>query len=178
MTMNSELFRDAQNKFSELIQIRLTNLDTWTRGHFAEALVAASLPGANFSQHGAAPCDLDWDGITIAVRATGSRSTDHVGDESRKPFAGNWKFPATAAWNSETHDWDEGDPQRCRADVAILAFHDGFKIETGWSFFVLSGEQIERYPSISITPKNLGTSGFVSVLPEGLANEVKRVASE
>jgi hypothetical protein len=59
-----------------------------------------------------------------------------------------------------------------------LAFHDGFKIETGWSFFVLSGKQIEHYPSISITPKNLGASGFVSVLPEGLANEVKRVASE
>lgn len=176
--MTPEQFQDAQNKLIELVQKRLYSLDTWTRGHFAEALAAASLPGANFSQHGAAPCDLDWDGITIAVRATGSRSTDHIGDESRTPFAGNWKFPAKQAWNTETHDWDGGDPQRCRADVAVLAFHEGFDIERGWSFFVLSGSQIEDYPSISITPKNLGLIGFVSVGAEQLATEVAKVAGK
>lgn len=176
--MTPEQFQDAQNKLIELVQKRLHSLDTWTRGHFAEALVASLLKGSLFAQHGAAPCDLDWNGITIAVRATGSRSTDHNRDDGQKPFAGNWKFPAKIAWNPKTHDWDAGEPRRCHADVAVLAFHDGFKIETGWSFFVLSGEQIERYPSISITPKNLGLIGFVSVGAEQLATEVAKVAGK
>ena len=176
--MTPDQFVHAQNKLIELVHVRLHGLDPWTRGHFAEALVASLLEGASFAEHGAAPCDLNWDCITIAVRATGSRSTDHDRSGVKPAFAGNWKFPPKQAWNMETHDWDAGEPRRCHADVAVLAFHDGFDIDQDWSFFVLSGEQIEHYPSISITPKNLGASGFVSVLPEELAKEVKRVASK
>ena len=176
--MTPELFQGAQNKLIELVQKRLHGLDPWTRGHFAEALVASLLEGASFSKHGAAPCDLSWNGITIAVRATGTRSTDHIGNKEKKSFSGNWKFPAKQAWDVEAHDWVESAPQRCFADVAVLALHDSDSISSGWSFFVLSGKEVEEYPSISITPRNLSRAGFADVQPQHLASEVKKVAGK
>ena len=176
--MTPDQFVHAQNKLIELVHLRLHGLDPWTRGHFAEALVASLLEGASLAEHGAAPCDLNWDGITIAVRATGSRSTDHDRSGVKPAFAGNWKFPPKQAWNMETHDWDAGEPRRCHADVAVLAFHDGFDIDQDWSFFVLSRMQIEEYPSISITPKSLRRAGFESVEAGDLAVQVKKVAGK
>ena len=176
--MTPELFQGAQNKLIELVQKRLHGLDPWTRGHFAEALVASLLEGASFSKHGAAPSDLSWNGITIAVRATGTRSTDHIGNNEKKSFSGNWKFPAKQAWDVEAHDWAESAPQRCFADVAVLALHDSDSISSGWSFFVLSGKEVEEYPSISMTPRNLSRAGFADVQPQHLASEVKKVAGK
>jgi hypothetical protein len=176
--MTPDQFLLAQNKLIDLVQLRLHGLDPWTRGHFAEALVASLLEGATFAEHGAAPCDLNWNGITIAVRATGTRSTDHIDNNEKKLFSGNWKFPAKQAWDSESHDWAVSVPRRCLADVAVLALHDSELITSGWSYFVLSGKEIEEYPSISITPRNLGRAGFTDVLPEQLASEVKKVAGK
>ena len=176
--MTPEVFQGAQNKLIELVQLRLHGLDPWTRGHFAEALVASLLEGASFSNHGAAPCDLSWNDMTLAVRATGTRSTDHVGNNEKKPFSGSWKFPAKQAWDVEAQDWAAGAPRRCFADVAVLALHDSASITSGWSFFVLSGKEVEEYPSISITPRNLSRAGFADVQPEQLASEVKKVAGK
>ena len=176
--MTPELFQGAQNKLIELVQKRLHGLDPWTRGHFAEELVASLLEGASFSKHGDAPSDLSWNGITIAVRATGTRSTDHIGNNEKKSFSGNWKFPAKQAGDIEAHDWAESAPRRCFADVAVLALHDSDSITSGWSFFVLSGKEVEEYPSISMTPRNLSRAGFADVQPQHLASEVKKVAGK
>ena len=176
--MTPDQFLLAQNKLIDLVQLRLHGLDPWTRGHFAEALVASLLEGASFAEHGAAPCDLSWNGVTIAVRATGTRSTDHIGNKEKKSFSGNWKFPAKQAWDVEAHDWAESAPRRCFGDVAVLALHDSDSITSGWSFFVLSGKEVEEYPSISITPRNLSRAGFADVQPEQLASEVKRVGGK
>ena len=174
--METEVFVRAMGEFHRLVDLRLTKLDSWTRGHFAEALVVSLLDGAAVSEHGVAPCDVMWGSISIAVRATGSRSTDHLGVEGKAPFGGSWRFPAKSAWDPRTADWDPAPPRRCWADVAILAFHDGFDIAEGWCFYVLSQDQIESFPSVTLTPRSLERSGVIGVSPDQLASEVLRVA--
>lgn len=174
--MEPEVFDRAKEEFHRLVDQRLTKLDSWTRGHFTEALVASLLDGAVVSDHGVAPCDVTWGPISIAVRATGSRSTDHFGVEGKAPFGGSWRFPVKSAWDSLTADWDPAPPRRCWANVAVLAFHDGFDIAEGWCFYVLSQAHIESFPSVALTPRSLERSGVVSVAPDQLASEVLRVA--
>jgi hypothetical protein len=60
--------------------------------------------------------------VKIAVRTTGSRNADHVAEQL--PFSGSWKFRAVEGWADGS--WLEG-KRRCWADVAVLAFHDGFR---------------------------------------------------
>lgn len=75
---------------------RLHARDPWTRGLYAEALVASVLPGAQLATHSASPFDIEWSvneqPITIAVRATGTYSMDYHETDNLKPFAGSWDF--------------------------------------------------------------------------------------
>jgi len=174
--VEADVFVRALNEFHHLVDTRLHNLDSWTRGHFAEALVVSLLDGAVVAEHGVAPCDVTWGAISIAVRTTGSRSTDHIGAEGRAPFAGSWKFPPKMAWDPDLSDWSPEPPRRCWADVAVLAFHDGFEIAHGWGFYVLSQTQVETFPSVTLTPRNLLAAGFLSVSPEMLAVQIRKAA--
>jgi len=62
----------AEHRFLVETRRKLHDLDPWTRGHFAECLVA-DLIGAELAAHTVSPHGLEWQvrspAITIAVRA-------------------------------------------------------------------------------------------------------------
>ena len=159
---------------------RLRGRDPWSRGYFAEALVAETLPGASCPRHSASPYDIEWNPgggkpIKIAVRATGAYSMDHEEGDGKKPFAGSWKFPRSkGAWLEG--NWLE-ETRRCWADVVVLGHHKAFQITQGWSFYVLSRSEIEDWPSESLRPNTLKSRGFGPVERIDLADEVSRAAT-
>lgn len=173
----------VEQRFLQETHRRLHSRDPWTRGLYAEALVAHLLHGAQLAAHSASPHDVEWtvDGrtITIAVRATGSYSMDHRFDDTHaKPFPGSWKFgPPKRGWDPTTQDFirdQNGEVlRRCWADVAVLCRHTDFNIETGWNFFALSGPVIETWPSTTLTPKNLMKAGYVPLFSEHLEQGVR-----
>jgi len=165
----------AEEHFLQRMLQRLRSLESRTRGLYAESLLCSLLPGAKADDYAAAACDLVWKrrgkDITIAVRTSGSRNSDH--DEKTPPQAGGWSFPAVANWSDEPSD----ETRRCWADVAVLCFHDGCNLAEGWSFYVLSASQIEEFPAQRLTTANLAKNGYTPVRPDELAARVKAVGA-
>lgn len=176
----------VEQRFLQETHRRLHARDPWTRGLYAEALVAYLLPGAQLAAHSASPHDVEWtvDGrtITIAVRATGSYSMDHRFDDVYvKPFPGSWKFgPPKRAWDPTTQDFvrdHKGEVlRRCWADVAVLCHHTDFNIESGWNFFALPRSVIETWPSSTLTPKSLMKAGHTAPFLEQIEQAVRMAA--
>lgn len=174
----------AERRFLVKTRRRLRDLDPWTRGHFAESLVA-ELISAELSPHTASPWDLDWPirtpPLTIAVRATGGYSLGR--EPSRPPAAGNWKFPpAKWAWDGDRGDWlldDEGQPllQRCHAEVAVLCHHHGFDITDNWTFHVLPQSAIENWPAESLSPRSVIEAGYPPLDGSELSAAIRAVCA-
>lgn len=99
----------------------------------------------------------DGNRITIAVRTSGSRNSDH--DAVTKLQAGGWDFSPARSWT----DPDDESERRCWADVAVLCFHDGWDLAEGWEFYVLSADQIEGFPAQRLTTSNLSANGYTPV---------------
>ena len=62
---------NAERRFMRTMLDRARSLDTWTRGLFAECLVAELLSGAELAVSTISGWDVTWEGITIAIRTTG-----------------------------------------------------------------------------------------------------------
>ena len=166
----------AERRFLARVLGNARSLDPYTRGLFAEALVCESLgSGAELSKDPICPHDIDWNLgnrlTTIAVRCTGIRSFGHA--PTTKPFAGSWSFPAKYGWMDGA--WLDGDPVRCRADVAVLALHDGFDLASGWRFFVLPGHEVEAWPAKVLRPSTVAAR-FQSVTATDLPRAVRAAA--
>lgn len=143
-------------------------LDPYTRGLYAECLVAEALPGAVLMEDPIAPSDLQWRDITIAVRSTGARSTGHT--ELTKPFGGSWSFGAKYAWLGQ--QWADGAARRCWADVVVLAKHDGFSIQEGWTFYVLPDQVVETWPAKVLRPSTVVAAGYPPMDRQDLSSAV------
>lgn len=173
----------SEQRFLVEARRRLHQLDPWTRGHFAECLVA-ELIGADLSTHTAAPHDLEWrirtPAIAIAVRATGGYSLGR--DPSRPPAAGDWKFPAAKrAWDPEHDDWQRdqmGEPvvRRCHADIAVLCHHHGLDITDNWTFHVLADDTIETWPSTSLRPSTIIAAGYPTLNGHEVGDAIRAIA--
>lgn len=148
---------------------RLRRLESRTRGSYAEALVCDLLSGAELTTYAVSPYDVIWDGITIAVRTTGSRNADHSPDTP--PQAGSWNFPPVASWDPDNPEVSE--KRRCWAAVAVLAFHDGFDLAAGWRFYVMSADQLDTFPSKRITLRGLEREGINAVGPGSLPAAIR-----
>lgn len=164
----------AEEHFLQRMLDRVRALESRTRGVYAESLLCQLLPGAEASDYAADACDLEWRSagrrITIAVRTSGSRNSDH--DDDTEAQRGGWKFSPVQNWT----DSGDGSERRCWADVAVLCFHDAAVLSEGWKFYVLSASEIERFPAQRLTTSNLASNGFTSVGPEDLAGAVDAAA--
>lgn len=172
----------SEQRFLVETRKRLHQLDPWTRGHFAECLVA-ELIGADLATHTAAPHDLEWHirtpAVTIAVRATGGYSLGR--DPRRPPANGDWKFPAAKrAWDPDLEDWPRnhtGEPvvRRCHAEVAVLCHHHGLDITDNWTFHVLADDAIEAWPSTSLRPTTVIAAGYPALDGHQIAEAIRAI---
>lgn len=153
---------------------RLRGLESRTRGAFAEVLISSLLPGAHLAAAATSPHDLEWSDITIAVRATGTRNADH-GPE-HPDYLGEWTFRPVQGWVGDDF-LSGGETRRCWADVAVLAFHEGWDINSGWWFWVLTRQEIDSHRSMRFTPKRLVSEGFERVDASGLASAIRSAFS-
>lgn len=182
MTNGLEQLSAAEHRFLVETRRKLHDLDPWTRGHFAECLVA-DLIGADLAEHTVSPHDLEWQvrspAITIAVRATGGYSLGR--DSARPPAAGDWKFPtAKLAWDASRDDWcrdASGEPvaRRCHAEVAVLCHHHGLDITTDWTFHVLPQDTIEAWPAQSLRPSTVISAGYPELDSTQLADAIRAI---
>jgi len=136
-------------------------LESRARGMFAEALIAKALEDSDFGPHVMSPWDLCWEGIEIAIRATGDVNS-YTAEGKKSPSPG-WSFPAAGAWAADgvTHTTFADDARRVRADVVVLAHHTGTVLADGWLFVVIHADAINkaarvpgpngRLPSIRVT---------------------------
>ena len=74
------------------------------------------------------------------------------------------------AWDNDGTIRD--DTRRCKADIAILAFHDGWELHEGWSFYVLHSAVVNDSKS-TITRSELERLGVTAVTGTRLADAVR-----
>lgn len=98
-------------------------------GSYCEAVVAEALPGSVESALGGHPWDLEWEGIRIEVKMTRRRS---------------WQVPERMLRDGKRE-------RRRRADVYVLARHDGSDHRTGWTFRVVPTTALDERGKNSVT---------------------------
>ena len=162
---------------------RARNLDAFSRGLFAESLVCVNLDGATLAPVSYQEWDLKWtvDGkdVTIGVRTTGARGEAYL--DSDADYRGKWEFRAVGAFDPVERQWRktldslQDETKRCWADIAVLAFHRGRSLTEDWELYVLRQEELERWPTKSVTPASLQTQGKAPVRPERLAEAIAAV---
>lgn len=176
----------VEHRFLIETRKRLHARDPWTRGLYAEALVASVLPGAQLAGHSASPHDIEWNingiSMTIAVRTTGTYSMDYHETRNAKPFAGSWKFERPVrAWDPKSKDFlQDSDGEilkKCWADVAVLCRHTSIDVSDGWEFFVIPDRVIETWPAKTLTPKSVSAAGYRSVTSDELELAVQTTAN-
>ena len=170
-----EVVERAKRRYLAEVERQLDRLASRVRGSFAEVLVCEYLDGdARLAATATSPHDLIWEGITIAVRTTGTRNIDHTADEV--PWKAAWSWPkGKQAWD------DDGtirvDDRRCKADVAILALHDGWDLHDGWSFYVLPSAVVNE-SSGRLTRRGVERRGATAVSGDCLADQVRATWQE
>lgn len=135
----------AEERFLDDQLLRLRQLESRTRGLFAEGLIAYHLgPSAHGSSYAASPWDLCWEDRTIAVRVTGQYNSETVlPADGQDPVATrpHWKFSRRRAFTDDGTLSDES--RGVWADVLVLGLHEGEVIEDGWTFIVIGGRVID-----------------------------------
>lgn len=160
----------ARRRYLDEVERRLDHLSSRVRGSFAEELVREYLGGdACLAVTATSPHDLTWQQITIAVRTTGTRNIDHKRDDP--PWKATWSWPkGKEAWGDDRSVTP--DTRRCRADVAILALHDGWDLYEGWSFYVLPSGIVNESKG-RLTRAGLDRRGTTAVPGTQLADAVR-----
>lgn len=105
----------AERRFLTTMLRRLRAGGGMIAGSFCEALIAEALLGAKEPDLGAHPWDLEWDGIRIEVKMTRGSS---------------WQVPERMVRDGRRE-------RRRRADVYVLALHEGEGHLDGWTFYVV-----------------------------------------
>ena len=164
-----EVVERAKRRYLVEVERQLVRLASRVRGSFAEVLVCEYLGDARLAATATSPHDLIWEGITIAVRTTGTRNIDHTADDM--PWKAAWSWPrGKQAWD------DDGtvrvDGRRCKAEVAILALHDGWDLHEGWSFYVLPSAVVNE-SSGRLTRSGVERWGATAVSGDRLADQVR-----
>lgn len=184
-SLGDNLIERAEKRFAQDLLRRLHGRDPWTRGHFAEALVAELLEGSELAAHSAVAHDLEWhDGgrtITVAVRTTGSYSMDHAPGDGKRPFAGSWRFKEVRSWSTSTGTFlqsadGKDELRRCWADVVVLCRHDDYRIDSGWTFYVLPAAVVENWPSTTLQPRSLIEVGYLPLEAPSVSEAVRNAA--
>lgn len=167
---DSEVVERAKRRYLAEVERQLDRLASRVRGSFAEVLVCEYLEAdACLAATATSPHDLTWEGITIAVRTTGTRNIDHTADD--RPWKAAWSWPTgKQAWDNDGTIRD--DTRRCKADIAILALHDGWELHEGWSFYVLHSAVVNDSKS-TITRSELERLGVTAVTGTRLADAVR-----
>ena len=166
---------DVEEQFLLRVRERLHQLESRTRGLYAETLVQTLLPGAQLTDQAGGAHDLTWEHggekINIAVRTSGTHNSDR---RDGPPGDRKWTFNPVESWS----DGDGEGRRRCWSKVAVLADHDGLDIGRGWTFYVLSKGDLEAFPAKTLTPANLARNKYAPVGPGELADAVAREAQK
>lgn len=120
--------------------------------------------------------DLRWDGITIAVRTTG---TVNSYSKAEGPAAG-WAFQEHASYDDGAQVLSQ-ESQRCWTDVVVLAHHQGAVLSDGWTFHVLTAQELGELPrrisparAQRVAPAVRGEGLGAAIRTAGLAGGVAR----
>jgi hypothetical protein len=125
------------------------------RAQFAEHIVAELLGGEVVLDPSAA-WDVSWTPnstrLRVQVKCSGERLPHH---RESQPTKAEWNFPL------RTHGWDPETGQRLgpgpHFDLLVLARHEGWLIDQGWSFYVLRPDWKGR--TKAVRPSHLEDAG-------------------
>jgi hypothetical protein len=131
---------EADHRWLGMRYHRLRNLSPLVLGTFAEPVVAELLPGSLEAPAGAARVDIEW---------TPSGAAKAIGVEV--------KASRNDRWDVSEHNAREGGVRvlRRRADVYVLARHEGNDHREGWTFFVVPCWRLDGWGRSSISRSRL-----------------------
>jgi hypothetical protein len=157
-----EELTEAERRWLGIRLRRLRDLSGMTLGSFAEAVVAEALPGALEAPEGTARVDIAW-----TPRA------------NAKPIAVEVKHSRGNLWNvSERNAREGGVPvRRRRADVYVLANHEGDDHRTGWTFYVVPCWQLDQWGRGTVSESRLAPWGVCRIAAEQLPSAVTAAAA-
>lgn len=160
----------VERRFVDLQLMRLRDLESRTRGEYAECLIVDALGrGAHLADSAVSSWDICWNGVTIAVRCTGSWNSETLaGAKTGKPSPGGWSFTEKSTWGVDDR-WS-GKKLRVWTDVVVLAFHGGTTIDDGWRFYVIPGSAVNDLNVSRISPARAAV-----LAPRGAAVELSEL---
>lgn len=174
-TLPDGIYESSLDSFRATQAERVPGLWNLMRAQFAEHLVAQLLGGEVVKDPSAA-WDVSWnpDGherLRVQVKCSGERLPHH---RDAPPTKAKWSFPAPS------RGWDPDTGQRLgpgpHFDLLLLARHEGWHIEQGWSFYVLRPDSIQR--TKNVRPRHLEEVGVKRRQPQGLRSAALALAAD
>lgn len=143
----SGVFDAALTDFGDMQRRRVLAMYNRHRAMFAESLVAALLPGAKVVENPTAAWDIDWNIDGSPIRLQVKCSGQYLPMRETADAIANWKLKAPKyGWDPESKaKLDAG--HHCEAFV--LARHEGSDIREGWSFAVVTPDEVDGWSSVT-----------------------------
>lgn len=168
------IYESSLDSFKAIQADRVPGLWNLARAQFAEHLVAELLGGEVVKDPSAAwDVSLNTDGLgrlRVQVKCSGERLPHH---RESQPTKAAWSFPVpTRGWDPETGQRLGPGPH---FDLLVLARHEGWHIEQGWSFYVLRPDSLKL--TKNVRPSHLKDVGVKRCEPQALRSAALAVAA-
>jgi hypothetical protein len=168
-----DVFDRAINHRLDIERQRIEGCYVRQRAVFAEALVAALLPGAEMVENPTAAWDVEWNPhgrplTRIQVKCSGGWIPRYPNRVRESPPRWDFKEPSYGL----SPEYERLVPGH-HCETFVFARHTGRDIKAGWSFYVLPTIEVEKSGRIAATAEQLRAMGAKHCEPNRLAATIR-----